>query len=186
MTCRVVVEGEFDAQFLQRILDACQVRDFSISAAGGKSTAASFAMSILASRREPVALVLDADTSDQRAVEEQELIYYDLLRSSSRTTPFKIFSAVPALEVVLFSDREILSKIAGTPVSDLQVRDARDRPGQVLNTLLEKGGAQGNHLSLLQHIDDEAGRRLAKHPLLKSIISFVKKPTAWSPQGLAA
>jgi hypothetical protein len=186
MTCRLVVEGEFDAQLLQRILEANQARDFSISAAGGKSTAASFAMSILASRREPVALVLDADTSDQRAVEEQERIYYDLLRSISRTTPFKIFSAVPALEVVLFSDREILSKIAGVPVSDLHVRDAENRPRQVLNALLKKGGAQGNPILLLQHIDGEAGRRLAKHPLLKSIISFVKKPTSWTPEGLAA
>jgi len=186
MTCRLVAEGKFDAQLLQRILDANQVRGFSVSAAGGKSTAASFAMSVLASRREPVALVLDADTSDQRAVEEQERIYYDLLHSVSRTTPFKIFSAVPALEVVLFSDREILSKIVGVAVSDLQARDAEDRPKQVLNALLKQAGAQDNPIALLQKIDGEAGRRLAKHPLLKSLISFVKKPASWTPEGLAA
>lgn len=186
MKCHVVVEGKFDAGLLGRILEANHLTDVAVSAAGDRSSTLSFAQSLLATRRQPVALLLDANTLDEPVVEEQEQIYYDLLRSASRSTPFRIFSAVPSLDVIFFSDLELLSELLGHSISPEQVREARFRPRAVLEDLLRNVAGGRDRFWLLTRIDAAAGRRLARHPLVKSVISFVRKPTAWAPEGRAA
>ena len=184
MTCHIVVEGRFHTELLTRILEAGDVQEISMWNGGERSSAISLAGSIHGVQREPVGLVLDANAYDERMVREQEQIVDFLLRRSS--APCRVFMGVPTVEVVLFHDLALLARLLGRPVSEEEVRYARFQPREVLDELLRSGPEPRDRAWLLARIDDEAGRRLAKHPLVESIIGFVRKPAAWAPEWRAA
>jgi hypothetical protein len=108
----LVTEGETDVAILKRVLPERIVETIQfVPAGGGIDTARSLARSLLASRQRPVALVVDADTSDQLAVQERVdfLDYY--MRQGAGPTPFKVFVAVPELDFCHFrgkSSRELI------------------------------------------------------------------------------
>jgi hypothetical protein len=184
MTCYIVAEGDFHAGLLSRILEASSVQGVSVNNGGERSASISLAATLHGVRREPVGLVLDANTYDERMVREQEQIVDFLLRRSS--APCRVFLGVPTVEVVLFHDLEHLARLLGRPVSEEEVRYARFQPREVLDELLRSGPEPRDRAWLLARIDDDAGRRLAKHPLVESIIGFVRKPAAWAPEWRAA
>ena len=76
MRCHVVVEGESDGRFIEQLLRRSygpeQVR---IVVAGGASAVTSSARTILATRREPVVVMVDADAvSDAVLANETNLV----------------------------------------------------------------------------------------------------------------
>lgn len=98
MKAYVVTEGASDAAMVSRALTGAGLEDVHVAAAGGRSSAISLARSILRSRRRPVALVMDADTTDPARVREQEQVLSDLVSGSTKSPSFRVFLAVPVME----------------------------------------------------------------------------------------
>lgn len=186
MKAYVVTEGAADAELLRRMLASAGLPDFHVSSAGAKSSAISLAKSILFRRGVPVAVVLDADTLDERSVAEQETGYYDLLRSASARVPFRIFLAVPALEGILFSDPAALSHIVGKPVSEAALHDAEFQPLRVLQDLVGPGVNGNWRAQLVSRIQPAEAASLARHPLVRDLAEFIRHPRTWSPESNAA
>jgi hypothetical protein len=184
MTCYIVAEGDFHTRLLSRILEAGSVQGVSVTNGGERSASIMLASTLHGVRQEPVGLMLDANAYDERMVREQEQTVDFLLRMSS--APCRVFLGVPTVEVVLFHDLALLARLLGRPISEEEVRYARFQPREVLDELLRSGPEPRDRAWLLARIDDEAGRRLARHPLVESIIGFVRKPAAWAPEWRAA
>ena len=125
----VVTEGDTDVAVLKRVLPEGIVASAEfVPAGGGMDSARSLARSLLASRQRPVALVVDADTSDQLEVQERVdfLDYY--LRQGAGATRFGVFAAVPEIEVLFFEDRAFVERIAQEHFSERAWELAKRHP----------------------------------------------------------
>lgn len=182
MNSYVVTEGKLEAEFLRRILLSAGLSDMHVIAAGGKSSVISLARSILATRSSPVAVVLDADTIDGISIREQETVYYDLLRMASARTPFRLFFAIPEFEGILFHDLDALKRILAIDIPEEAIREARYQPKKVLVNLIPERAVL---TWIIPRVDDDAAASMARHPLMRSLIDFLKKPTYWSPEAQA-
>src|SRR2546423_11003177 len=101
MKAQIVTEGETDRVLLTHLLRiAAAEADFEVRAAGGRSAAISLAKSLLRRAAPAVALVVDADTVDDRRIREE----YSLLRDSmteataSSQRPYAVILMVPEIE----------------------------------------------------------------------------------------
>lgn len=68
----VITEGQYDAEFLKKVLPAELLEKIDFVARHGLYTLQSLARSILAVKQQPVALVVDADTNEQTSAQERE------------------------------------------------------------------------------------------------------------------
>jgi hypothetical protein len=177
----IVTEGEWDAALLRTLLEPELAQAIRVVAAGGRSSVVSYATSILVSKREPVALVLDADTVDAAAVRSQERVIYDPVRAAAYRTPFRLFLMVPQLETVLFRDVEVLSHLTGVEVGQQDLREAEVRPKQVLEELLRLSPQVKTREALLTRMDAGTAARIRRDPLLLDLFQFVRRPTVWDP-----
>lgn len=143
-------------------------------AAGGKSAIISLAQSLLVTRHQPVAIVMDADSVEIERIHEQERIYYDLLRTRAMDVPFKVILAIPDIVFLFFEDPEVL-KGTGIQMTERDALEAKYRPQQTLERLLPKTGARSRS-QFVQSLSDSAIERLAQLPLAKTA-EFVEKPS---------
>jgi len=97
----IVVEGSDDASILRRILPTAVKAKCGFVVAKGRSAAISDARTLLVLSKEPVALVVDADTTDNFEVEKQEATLRELLYSASAGIKCDVFLAVPSLTAIL-------------------------------------------------------------------------------------
>lgn len=181
MTFYIVTEGSADATLLKKVLSTVELPPIHITSAGVRSSALSFARSILARRQSPVVVVLDSDSLDPDRTKEQERMYGDLLRTASHKVPFRVFLADPSLERVLFDDSATLSEVLGVLITDRKVQEAQFRPQEVLDELLEQSGRYGTRANLFANIDERTARCFAKLPFFRSMIEFIRHPTPWMP-----
>ena len=178
MTAHVVVEGAMDEALIRPILSAAGIGDARFYVANGKSAAVSTARSLLVSNRSPVAIVVDADSYDPRAVSEHESTYNYLLGMASSPERFRLFSAIPEIEAVLFSDPALLERITGVEMTDEDKTEAKYRPKHVLDRLIAKGVPGKTLPILLANFNNEDFQRLSKHPLMRSLVEFLRIPAA--------
>jgi hypothetical protein len=97
----LVVEDSDEAQMLRRLLPA-QVRkkiEFVFREEGSSSI--STARTLLALGGRPVALVVDAGTTDQSQIAAQRETLTGLLGNASPSLPYRVFIATPSLSEVL-------------------------------------------------------------------------------------
>ena len=129
-------------------------------------SARSLARSLLASRQRPVALVVDADTSDQLEVQERVdfLDYY--LRQGAGATRFGVFAAVPEIEVLFFEDRAFVERIAQEHFSERAWELAKRHPKDCLT-----GGPTIE--ALLADLPGETLHKIQQHALVRDLTEFL-------------
>ncbi len=188
MSIYIVTEGQFDAELLTRLL-AEEVREgVSIKAAGGKSGAQSLARSLVAARRRPVALVLDADTTDEASVHRQRLVARELLAMASPGIPTEVFMAVPSMEVLFFKDDALLRALLGrlipgfggnVNVADQGPYEPKRALQKILETLQEarriwvKPGPPSLS-DLVQGLTNADAARMSEYPPVSDIKHFIQ------------
>jgi hypothetical protein len=93
----VVVESSRDASILRRFLPTAVKAKCGFVVAQGRSAAISDARTLLVLSKEPVALVVDADTTNISEIKKQEATLRKLLHSASAGIKCDVFLAVPSL-----------------------------------------------------------------------------------------
>jgi hypothetical protein len=137
-------------------------------AAGGWSGADSLARSILAVRREPVVLVVDADGGTETAM-EREAFLLESLGAVGRRELFEVVVFTPALEVLLFQDDAFLGRIARRLPTEVERVRAEYDPKRVLEALeVRRDEIAGN----LRHADIDL---LRSAPEIQRIVSFLNR-----------
>jgi hypothetical protein len=172
---RIVVEGESDETLLRRLLEPLNVRRpvFDILVGGGRSSADSLARTILAVRRQPVALVLDADTNNESMVSERYQFYNESLGQVAASSMFRVFLMVPELEVIFFQSPDIIRSITGVKISREQVIRGRYEPKAVLKDAVDRGGKPWSVASLSEPVL----RQLREVPPIKQLADFIVEQT---------
>lgn len=104
MTRYIVVEGTSDKVILETALPSEILEQVKIVVAGGRASALPLANSIAVAKQAPVALIIDADTTDPSRLRDEELNFQDLARLLPVETPPVLFLGEPDLSTSLEND----------------------------------------------------------------------------------
>ena len=173
----LVAEGPCHVEFLAKLLPDARRAGAKFVDGKGKSSARSLARSLVAARHEPVALVLDADTTEEHLVREQRLITREFLRMASPGVPTEVRLAVPSIEIVFFADRALLSRIVGVKVPDDEWISGQFQPKKTLETLLSRAPVPSDYRQFLARLNETDAARLAQHPFIREIQDFIEQAT---------
>lgn len=141
MSTIIVTEGEQDRELIRKLL-VPPLPEASVRCVigGGRSGAVSVARTMLSTTPDRVALVLDADTTNQLRIETERSELEALLRLAGEGRRGRVFLAVPEIEVVLFHDPEAIRRVFGEAFdTEMRVR-ARFEPKRVIQTMMENRG----------------------------------------------
>ncbi|WYL96768.1 MAG: hypothetical protein HEQ35_25870 [Gloeotrichia echinulata IR180] len=168
----MITESDKDVEILQRLLPRNLSQNIKFIAGESSYRARSLASSLLATRKTPVALVLDAHTDNKsQIVERYDLIDYVLNQVSSGIS-YKVFMAIPQLEIVFIQDKSLIEKIAQRQFNDLEWQLAQSKPKEFLETVFGNSKEQIN-ARIFGNINDEEIKKLQQHPLIQEIINFL-------------
>jgi len=172
----VVTEGYIDAEILKRCLPEGLTRDVYIAVGEGWSSAMSLAGSILVVKARPVALVVDADSEDEAAIEERRDFARSFLRRTSVGVPFEVFLAVPEFEAVLFQSKAVINHLLEKPVPDGEFEAAKHRPKKWL--IAAGVGYPKDIALLLGRVTKDDLAALRSHELIRGLSAFLTQAIA--------
>lgn len=144
------------------------------------SWAQSTASVLVATKRSPVVLVLDADSVDPETISDRRVINEELV-GFSKITRFKVILAVPEIEILLFQDRALLEELLDCEISDVDWARAEFIPRTILDKLLTQGPQSMILEQLLDQLTPPMIDKLRNHPLLQEITEFIVQTTALQP-----
>lgn len=169
----IVVEGKTDELILKAVLPQDLQGKVQFVVGSGRYSAQSIARTILAYERQPVALVLDADTTDESKVKEQVAYFQKALGEVASDVPYQAFIAVPEIEIILFESKPWLEKLVQRIISQEEWEYAQTMPKKTLERFL--GGELLSRLPpLFKQMDETTTKKLREHPLLKSLVCFLQ------------
>jgi hypothetical protein len=171
----LVTEGKFEAKLLERLLPDDLLMGTKFVVGSGSYSALSLARSILAVKRRPVVLVLNADTTNESAVRERIELVHSLLHEAAVDVRFEVFIAVLSIEIVLFQDGTLLEQITHQEISEIEWNIARFQPKKVLTDLLQKHSQHLTAETMISGLNSDDVKILRKHPLLQQLIEFLSQ-----------
>ncbi|OUL31567.1 hypothetical protein [Nostoc sp. 106C] len=167
----MIAESDKDVEILQKLLPQNLSKNIKFIAGESSYRARSLASSLLATRKTPVALVLDADTDNESQIfERNELINY-VLNQASSGIPYQVFLAIPQLEIVFLQDKLLIEKIAQRQFNDLEWQLAQSKPKEFLETVF--GNNEQINARIFENINDAEIEILQQSPLIQEIIKFL-------------
>lgn len=167
----IVTEGQSDADILKTVLPKHLVEKVHFVVGEGRSSALSLAVSLLSNGKYPLALIIDTDTHHPDKIQEQIDLREAILRRSGRPEAYRIFSAVPEIEVVFFQDKELVEKVTQHLIGQDEWQFARRDPRFFLQ---EHVTNYPDALpKLLAQLPEGQLATVREHPLLRDLLSFI-------------
>src|SRR4051794_13028787 len=120
---KIIVEGVTDAQIIRAILGEALSKKVRIFAGQGRASLATVGRNVLFHEGGPVLLVMDSDTLDPQLTAELQSMTGVAMSGaitsgvrppvppSADPPPFRVFTFVPEIEVVLFEAPEVLERL---------------------------------------------------------------------------
>lgn len=167
----VITEGQTDIEILKSLLPPKLTKEVEFVVGGGWSGAQSLAVSILAKRRIPVALVIDSDANDEQVIHEKLDFSRWSLKQAAVQVPFEVFLAIPEIEAVFFHDQAFVEEAANRKFTDLEWRLMKLQPKELF-----VGNPMGKAQFLkriFRTLNQDSIKMLQTHPLIKSLIGFL-------------
>lgn len=169
----VITEGPNDEALLRLLLPrAANGRSVELILRSGRgwSEAESLASSILAGLREPVVLVMDADTRDERLVEERRRDLSDLLGMHGPGSMWRVVLMVPEMEALFFRDPGLLRSALGLELDERLLYRAKFEPKAVLEELLVQ--ARISYEQLLARLESSDLSMILEASEIRQIMDF--------------
>jgi hypothetical protein len=175
MTKILISEGSTDAIVLRTILAAAGLNQVQTLAGGGKSPAISLGTSFALNRSARVAIVVDADTTDLNRVDEQQLIFKDLIRHSPGSGSCELFLAVPTLEGAIFPTAQAFASTFGLTITPRQEERYRKNWSSVVCSFLTIPATDASVMIKTHRLSPSALRSLFKKPLLRNLKHYFEQ-----------
>jgi hypothetical protein len=176
MTVHVLVESNQAAIMLAKLLNAeQQAGQIEIRAARPSSSLYSAARTLLALRGEPVALLLDADSTDPQSATRRRLTAEEVVGDVAGSASLRILVVVPALEALLFRRPDPVAKAFGAAAKNEQLLElGRLNPREALKRLDPAGHWWTASLNLVRSLTDEDVTALRSAPPIDELLQFLK------------
>jgi len=171
----VVVEELKDEQILRALLPPAVADGVAFGVAGSRGTPAITASTLLVTRRQPVALVLDAKTIDPRFAREIARDNEEVLKYVAGKIPIKVVAFLPTIEIIFFEAAPVLERVLGLPVPGELLAEARGNPKDVLTKLLRTHPQVKDLPALLARLTEEDREALRATAAIASLIDFLAR-----------
>ncbi|MBI2301936.1 MAG: hypothetical protein HYU66_23790 [Armatimonadetes bacterium] len=171
--CTVVVEGITDRLLLERLLEEELASGLirRIVEAGGRSAAESLGRTVLAVRRQPVVVVMDADSTDQEAIAARRSYLESALAMVGPPPLWRVVLAVPVLEACLLDHPDVAADLLGHALSPSELELAEEAP----TLLLSRAGVRKPAIrDLVARLDDGQVRALRGTRLIAEVVAAVR------------
>lgn len=168
----LVCEGRSDAIVLRTVFAAADLNDVRILEGGGKSSAISLGTSIALNGGARVAILVDADTTDPSRLEEQQLIFDDLLGRSPDNGSCRLFLAVPTLEDAVFPTAADFASAFGVKLTPRQVERYKEDWNLVIRSFLTTPAANARTMIATKAAAPQSVRTVFEKPLMGNIKAF--------------
>lgn len=131
MNAYVVVEGLTDSKLIASLVPHDFQRQITIVPAG-RGGLTSMARTLLVSRRKPVVVVADSDTTDEHSMRQLRREMEELIRAVAGGIPFKVILMVPEIESLFFRAPAAVERVAGRSLTAEQLAMANFKPSAVI------------------------------------------------------
>lgn len=135
----IFVEGPTDELLLSRLLDDLGGL-LRIVVTGGRDAARPLARKQLLVAKEPVALVIDSDTTDPMRIAQQQRDLEDYLRFGAQGVPFAVIQFVPEAEGILFQNPAVLRNALGREPDESALVAGKFAPRAMVKQLMARNG----------------------------------------------
>jgi hypothetical protein len=168
----VFVETPTAAEFLRRIVPPELLQDAEVFAGSGIP---GLAGSVLAQRRKPIAVVMDADSLAPDVIRERRQTVEELICLGKSPIPVKVIAAVPTIESWLFAAPEAIARVFGEPVPSDYVTFGRRDPEGVLQELARKSNRPWDFRQAIGQLDAGDIDRIRALPEVSELLAFLEK-----------
>jgi hypothetical protein len=151
------------------------MKNVQIMEGGGKSSAISLGTSYALNSGTRVAIVVDADTTDPERLDEQQLIFADLVRRSPGSGSCKLFLAVPTLEGALFPTAQAFASTFGLEFTPRQKERYRQNWNLAVRSFFTPPAAEKMTVSRTKNISAAALGDLFDKPLLRDLRQYLEQ-----------
>jgi hypothetical protein len=181
MSASVLTEANFDGMLLATLLADEEKREgIEIGVVSGLSSGYSFARTMLAVKRIPVAVVIDAHSPEQEAASERQRSVEEVLGDAAAGVPFRVIVAVPELEILFFKRPQLLKKVYGKNVTALITELGQVSPRRALQKLDPDLNYEHLRFKILKAMDEEDIKALRATALIKELLSFLREAVEYS------
>jgi hypothetical protein len=176
MKTHVLVESNESAILLAKLLNAEREAGLiEIRAADPLSSLYSAARTLLAVRGEPVALLLDADSTYPEAAARRRDAAEEVVGDVANSASLRILVAVPALAALLFLRPEPVARAFGSATSDVHMLElGRMNPREALKRLDPAGHWRTSSMNMVRTLNDEDIAELRSMPPIHELLEFLR------------
>ncbi|WP_153115142.1 hypothetical protein [Rhodocyclus tenuis] len=165
----IYVDGETDSRLVQLLLDDLRTVSYQIIVANGRNAIRPRARKALLMKRVPVALIVDADTTDEHQAAMQQRELDDYLAWGSNHSEYKVIQFIPEIEVLFFEAPKTLALLTGREISAEMQAAGKAAPRKVLSTLLNIR----DRAKLFSCLSQANLEELRAHPKISELRSFI-------------
>lgn len=175
MPAVVVVAGPEDEQIVRALLPPAVAEGVAVVVAGLRGSPPSTASTLLVTRRQPVALVLDAKTIDPRFAREIARDNEEVLKYVAGKIPVKVVAFLPTIEIIFFEAAPVLERVLGVPIPGELLAEARGAPKDALAKLLASHPQVKDIPGLLARLTEEDREALRATTGIAALIDFLSR-----------
>jgi hypothetical protein len=140
------------------------------------------ARTLVVTRRKPVALLIEAHSTQRSLVHEQKESAEELLRMVSPGVPVKVIMLVPTVEAIFCQAPGVLAKACRQEIPSDLLMLARGLPREALAQLLAGAGGPRDMQQLLDSLDDQDVKALRNTEPIRELITFLEGVARPLPQ----
>lgn len=167
------VEGDGDAEFVRRVLPEEALSDTEVLVAGGKSGIPSYAHTIGLTRRRPIAVLIDADSTDPDSIRQAMQRMEEAIWLGSALVPTKVVAAVPVIEAWFFAAPEAIARVLGQPIPGDFLPFGKMDPKGVLQHFAQKAGKQWDTAAAIRQLDPDDIAKIRALPEVAALSGFL-------------
>jgi hypothetical protein len=180
MSISVLAESNLDGMLLATLLAEEQDRDdIEVRVVGGLSSGYSVARTMLAVKRMPVAVVIDADSPEPEVASERRRRAEEILGDATEGVPFRVIVAVPELEILFFGRPDLLHRVFDK-IDEHVIELARLSPRHAIGKLAPGEPYEFACFRILRAMDADDIKALRETDLIRDLLSFIKDAVEYS------
>jgi hypothetical protein len=166
------VECQTNAEFVRCVPPEGALRDVDLIVAGN-SELPSYARTVAITRRKPIAVLKDADSTNAEKIAEDIQGLEELIRLANWTIPLKIVAAVPVIEAWFFAAPEAIARVLGQPIPSEFLPFGKMDPKGVLQHFAQKQGKQWNTAEAIRQLDADDIAKIREVPEVAALSGFL-------------
>ena len=174
MKAYVIVQGMTVVAVVRAVVPPELLAEAALTPADERAIPISMARTLVATRRKPLAMLINTDSVAERIIQEQVQGARELLQMAAGRIPTRVIPLIPSVEAVFFMAEGLLERVLCQPLSEEMRLLGRSSPKEALELLFARSSGPKTIPALLDGLDDEGVAALRATPPFRELIAFLE------------